>query len=73
MAGEDGLTDPLDTWLAFAFTSPRIEQAVTAMADAQPLNQPPALATAAQAIITECDAKLERCRAALDAGAAPQW
>jgi site-specific DNA recombinase len=39
--------------------------------DAQPLDQPPTLATAAQAIITECDAKLERYRAALDAGADP--
>ncbi|WP_200208008.1 hypothetical protein [Micromonospora coerulea] len=41
------------------------------MADAQPLDQPPALAPAAQAIITECDAELERYRAALDVGADP--
>ncbi|GAA4580033.1 hypothetical protein GCM10023176_58940 [Micromonospora coerulea] len=68
---EDALTDPLDTWLTSAFTPHRIEQTITAMADAQPLDQPPALATAAQTIITECDAKLERYRAALDAGADP--
>ncbi|WP_319461363.1 hypothetical protein [Micromonospora sp. RTP1Z1] len=68
---EDALTDPLDTWLASAFTPHRIAQTITAMADAQPLDQPPALATAAQAIITECDAELERYRAALDAGADP--
>ncbi|MET8355182.1 hypothetical protein ABZU69_36065, partial [Micromonospora sp. NPDC005206] len=41
------------------------------MTDAQPPNQPPPLAAAAQTIITECDAKLERYRAALDAGADP--
>ncbi|MEV0724309.1 hypothetical protein AB0I37_16205 [Micromonospora purpureochromogenes] len=52
-------------------TPQRIEQTITAMADAQQLNQPPALVTAAQAVITECGAKLKRCRAALDAGADP--
>ncbi|MFF0372102.1 recombinase family protein [Micromonospora sp. NPDC005087] len=68
---EDTLTDPLDTWLASAFTPHHIEQTITAMTDAQPPNQPPPLAAAAQTIITECDAKLERYRAALDAGADP--
>ncbi|WP_197699108.1 hypothetical protein [Micromonospora inositola] len=68
---EDALTDPLDTWLASAFAPHRIEQTITAMADAQPLDHPPALATAAQTIITACNAKLERYRAALDAGADP--
>lgn len=38
------------------------------MADAQPLNRPPTTDTAAQAITTECDAKLERYRAAIGAG-----
>ncbi|MGR6320690.1 hypothetical protein Q2K19_22350 [Micromonospora soli] len=68
---EDALTDPLDTWLASAFTPHRIEQTITALADAQPLNHPPVPTTAAQTIINECDAKLERYRAALDAGADP--
>ncbi|WP_157743219.1 hypothetical protein [Micromonospora coriariae] len=68
---EDALTDPLDTWLASAFAPHRIEQTITAMADAQPLDQPAATGTAAQTIIIECDAKLERYRAALDAGADP--
>ncbi|MFE9958918.1 hypothetical protein [Micromonospora sp. NPDC005299] len=63
--------DPLDTWLASAFTPHRLQQTITAMADAPPLEHPPALATAAQAIITDCDTKLERYRAALDAGADP--
>ncbi|WP_200215685.1 hypothetical protein [Micromonospora coerulea] len=56
---EDALTDPLDTWLASAFAPHRIEQTITAMADAQPLDHPPAPGTAAQTIITECDAELE--------------
>ncbi|MFD1086356.1 recombinase family protein, partial [Micromonospora andamanensis] len=34
---EDALTGPLDTWLASAFTPHRIEQTITAMADAQPV------------------------------------
>jgi len=68
---EDALTDPLDTWLASAFAPDHIAQTITAMADAQPLNHSPTTGTAAQAIITECDAKLERYRAALDAGADP--
>ncbi|WP_255509146.1 hypothetical protein [Micromonospora sp. A202] len=68
---EDALTDPLDTWLASAFAPHRIQQTITAMADAQPLDHPPATSRAAQTIITECDAKLERYRAALDAGADP--
>ncbi|MFG1740269.1 recombinase family protein [Micromonospora chalcea] len=68
---EDALTDPLDSWLASAFAPHRIAQTITAMADAQPLDHPPTTGTAAQAIITKCDAKLERYRAALDAGADP--
>ncbi|MEU5789753.1 recombinase family protein [Micromonospora purpureochromogenes] len=68
---EDALTDPLDTWLASAFAPHRIEQTITAMADAQPLDHPSATSPAAQTIINECDAKLERYRAALDAGADP--
>ncbi|MFF0467487.1 hypothetical protein ACFYPX_08710 [Micromonospora zamorensis] len=41
------------------------------MTEAQPIDHSPAAGTAAQAIITECGAKLERYRAALDAGADP--
>lgn len=41
------------------------------MAEAQPLDHSPAAGTAAQTITAECDAKLERYRAALDAGANP--
>nr|WP_112731032.1 hypothetical protein [Micromonospora noduli] len=68
---EDALTDPLDTWLASAFAPHHIQQTITAMTESQPLDHPPATSRAAQTIITECDAKLERYRAALDAGADP--
>ncbi|WP_018223650.1 hypothetical protein [Salinispora pacifica] len=68
---EDALTDPLDTWLASAFAPQRLEHTIAAMADAQPVAHPPPTGIPAQSIITECDAKLERHRAALDAGADP--
>ncbi|MEV1286134.1 recombinase family protein [Micromonospora sp. NPDC049679] len=68
---EDALTDPLDTWLASAFAPHRIEQTITAMADAQPTEHSSPPGSVARATITECDAKLERYRAALDAGADP--
>ncbi|MFF4875381.1 hypothetical protein [Micromonospora sp. NPDC000668] len=54
-----------------AFAPERIELTITAMADTQPLEHPPAPTIAPKTIITECDAKLERYRAALDAGADP--
>ncbi|MEU4717608.1 hypothetical protein AB0F73_28690 [Micromonospora purpureochromogenes] len=41
------------------------------MANAQATDDLPALGTVARATIAECDAKLERYRAALDAGADP--
>ncbi|WP_433493692.1 recombinase family protein [Micromonospora sp. CA-248089] len=68
---EDALTDPLDTWLASAFAPDRLEKTITAMTDAQLGNQPSPAIAAARATIAECDAKLERYRAALDAGADP--
>ncbi|WP_218896237.1 recombinase family protein [Micromonospora purpureochromogenes] len=68
---EDALTDPLDTWLASAFGPDRIERTISAMADAQATDDLPALGTAARATIADCDVKLERYRAALDAGADP--
>ncbi len=61
--------DPLDTWLAQAFAPHRIEQSLTALEDAQP-DDAPAL-EAAQRAIAECDRKLARHRAALEAGADP--
>ena len=62
---EDALTNPLAT----AFDPDRLEKTITAMVDAQSGNQPSPAIAAARATIAECDAKLERYRAALDPGA----
>ncbi|MEO3772166.1 hypothetical protein [Micromonospora sp. B9E7] len=67
---EYALTDPLDEWLASAFTPDHLDQTITAMCDAQPTDTTPQTA-AAQATIAACDAKLAQYRAALDAGADP--
>ena len=66
---EDAVLDPLDTWLADAFAPHRIEQSLTALQDAQPDHTP--AVDAARRTITECDRKLARHRAALEAGADP--
>ncbi|WP_406076006.1 zinc ribbon domain-containing protein [Micromonospora sp. NBC_01638] len=68
---EDALTDPLDEWLASAFAPDHLDQTITAMADAQPVDQLRPHTAAAQATITACDAKFAQYRAALDAGADP--
>ncbi|WP_328418430.1 zinc ribbon domain-containing protein [Micromonospora sp. NBC_00389] len=68
---EDALTDPLDTWLATAFDPDRLEKTITVMADAQLGKRASPAIAAARTTIAECDAKLERYRAALDAGADP--
>ncbi|MEV4656439.1 recombinase family protein [Micromonospora sp. NPDC049301] len=68
---EDALTDPLDEWLASAFTPDHLDQTITAMCDTQPTVQLRPHAAAAQATIAACDAKLAQYRAALDAGADP--
>ncbi|MGW3791235.1 zinc ribbon domain-containing protein [Micromonospora arida] len=67
---EDALTDPLDEWLASAFTPDHLDRTITAMCDAQPTDTTPQTA-AAQATIAACDAKFAQYRAALDAGADP--
>ncbi|MEH1017922.1 recombinase family protein, partial [Micromonospora sp. CPCC 206060] len=67
---EDTLIAPLDNWLATAFTPDRLDATITAMAKTDPDPNPTATA-AARTTIAECDAKLERYRAALDAGADP--
>ncbi|WP_147434607.1 hypothetical protein [Micromonospora musae] len=55
---EDALTDPLDTWLATAFTPGHLRTTITAMTDAQLANQPAPAVAAAHATIAERDAKL---------------
>jgi hypothetical protein len=66
---EDAVLDPLDTWLAEAFAAHRIEQSLTALENAQP-NDAPAV-DAARRAMAECERKLARHRAALEAGADP--
>ncbi|MEV0338420.1 hypothetical protein AB0H49_05285 [Nocardia sp. NPDC050713] len=66
---EDILTDPVDTWLAEIFEPERVEHTLTQLEAAQP----DAMATPnlLQQSITECDRKLAKHRAALEAGADP--
>ena len=59
----------LDDWLATVFDPPTLEQTITTMCRAQP-EADPAAVTATQ-IIADCDAKLTRYRAALEAGTDP--
>jgi site-specific DNA recombinase len=66
---EDAVLDPLDTWLAEAFAAHRIDQSLTALENAQS-NDAPAV-DAARRAIAECERKLARHRAALEAGADP--
>ncbi len=62
---------PVDDWLATLFEPHRIQQTVTTLCDAQPdLDTNPA-AQAAARVIKECDDKLVRYRAALEAGTDP--
>lgn len=68
---EDALSDPLDQWLASAFAPDYLEQTITAMADAQPVDQLTPVTAAARATIAACDTKLAQYRSALDAGADP--
>jgi hypothetical protein len=64
---ENAVLDPLDTWLAQAFAPHRVEQSLMAIEDAQPDDEP--AVEAARRTIAECDRKLARHRAALEAGA----
>ena len=66
---EDAVLEPLDTWLAEAFAPHQIKQSLAALEDAQPDNAP--AVAAARRTITECERKLVRHRAALEAGADP--
>jgi site-specific DNA recombinase len=68
---EDVLVDPLDAWLATALAPAQRDQTVAAMAAEADTDQIDPTASHAQHVITECDAKLERYRQALDAGADP--
>ncbi|MDQ3904151.1 MAG: hypothetical protein M3300_01560 [Actinomycetota bacterium] len=66
---ENAVLDPLDTWLAQAFAPHRIEQSLAALEHAQPDDAP--AVEAARRTIAECERKLARHRAALEAGVDP--
>ncbi|MER7283399.1 hypothetical protein ABT369_54150 [Dactylosporangium sp. NPDC000244] len=65
---EDVMIGPLDAWLATAFDPVGREQTIRALATASlDDDRPDPIAAAARAAIEECDTKLERYRAALEA------
>ncbi len=66
---ETDLCDPLDAWLSQAFTPARIEHSLTALEQAQPTTD--AETEPLRRALAECDRKLARHRALLEAGADP--
>ena len=66
---EDAILGPLDTWLARAFDPARIEHSLSKMEHARPDTD--ARADAIRRTLDDCDRKLARHRAALEAGADP--
>lgn len=68
---ERELLNPLDQWLSRCLAPHRLDETVIALHDAQPdLDTDPAVLASAR-VIEECDQKLARHRAALEAGADP--
>lgn len=67
---EDALVEPLDDWLTGVFAPGRVDDALSQLAAAQ---QPAAQRVdgSAKAVVADCDRKLARHRAALEAGADP--
>ncbi|WP_436788922.1 recombinase family protein [Yinghuangia sp. YIM S10712] len=66
---EDAVLPPLDAWLATAFAPDRIRHVLTALEDAQPDRD--LRVEGARQTLADCDRKLARHRAALEAGADP--
>ncbi len=67
---EDVIVPPLDAWLAGVFAPGRVDEALAALENSQPDIDP--ATEAARREIAECDRKLARHRAALEAGADPE-
>lgn len=66
---EDAILDPLDAWLAEVFSPGRVDDSLTMLESAQP---DIALAQEdARRVLADCERKLTRHRAALEAGADP--
>ncbi|GAA1798447.1 hypothetical protein GCM10009835_15790 [Planosporangium flavigriseum] len=68
---EDAVIEPLDAWLAGLFAPHERDRTIAALADVSMPDIPNPALNQAQAMIAECDAKLERYRSALEAGADP--
>src|SRR6266511_2380455 len=68
---ERDLVGPLDAALAKAFAPHRIADTITAMVDQYGPDLVSPVTSRAQAVIAECDAKIKRYRAVLDAGGDP--
>lgn len=68
---EHDVLPALDGWLAGLFAPAELERTVGAMAEAQPPSIPDPRAADAGRVVADCDAKLARYRAALEAGTDP--
>jgi site-specific DNA recombinase len=69
---EDAIVGEVDGWLAREFAPHRMGETIRAMVEAQPVDEPRSdVQGDAASKIAECDQKLARYRAALDAGASP--
>jgi DNA invertase Pin-like site-specific DNA recombinase len=68
---ERELLPPLDDWLAASFAPHRLTDTITALYEAQPDTQSHPDTTRRDRVIKECDQKLTRYRAALEAGTEP--
>ncbi|MGH3519349.1 MAG: recombinase family protein [Haloechinothrix sp.] len=68
---EDDVLPPVDEWLTELFAPHRVDDTIAAMMRSQPdVDTDPAIVAAAR-MVEECDAKLARYRAALEAGTDP--
>jgi site-specific DNA recombinase len=67
---EDVVIEPVDTWLAQLFDPIRRDDTISALAAVQQDEIPPGVLRA-KAVLAECDTKLARYRAALEAGSDP--
>ena len=68
---EDLIIDPIDAWLASAFTPANVHRTIDTLARAQAVDVSPDHAAGFGIALAACDEKLARHRAALEAGADP--
>ena len=68
---ENAVTGPLDAWLAGVFAPGRRQATIEQLVANQPVSRPDPGISRLRDLIKECDTRLERYRATLDAGADP--